>query len=262
MLWFAVLFLVSLLPAIINGFPFYQNDSGDYSGANEIASGFRSIMPGLIAKPLFPLLGPWSLPIFNAAFVSFVIVRFSALALPNVPKWTVVLVACAAGTPFFASSIMPDMWISIAYLTLLLLLLRFSWIDFTLCLIAVMGHGLNPYILISTLILALVFLGESRWRAARLIVGILVCAILLEAGISYLSRGNPFPADSVRRLWHQRSSMTFPKLMIVFAVSHPIKKSACSKTRLMPADRYRSTSSINISGMPESGHPTGRRLKR
>ncbi len=194
MFWFAVLFLVGVLPALINGFPLYQNDSGSYSGAHAIATGIRSVMPGLLAKPLFPLLGSWALAFVNAAFVSLVVVRFSTVALPHVPMGLVVLGVFAAGTPFFSSSIMPDMWISLAYLTLLLLLIRFSWIDFTLCVIAVMGHGLNPYIFASTLILAILFLRGSRGRAAKLIVTILFSSILLEGGISYLGRGELFPA--------------------------------------------------------------------
>ncbi len=193
-IWFTILVLAGLLPALINGFPLYQNDSGGYGGANPFGASGRSVVPGSLANLIFPVFGPWALPMVNAVLFGVVLIRFSAVALPNVSMVVVLVGAFAAGVPIFTSSIMPDGWVALAYLTLLLLLIRFSWIDFALCVIAVSGHGLNPYLFLSTLILAVIFFPGFRWYSAKLIVAVLFCSILVESSLNYIGTGEWFPS--------------------------------------------------------------------
>ncbi len=192
-MWFATLFLVALLPALVNGFPFYHADSAAYSGGYPLEGNYRTLVPPALSKLLIPIFGPWSHTIINATLFGVVLTRFASLMLPRIGLPVVVIAMIAAGVPMFTSAIMPDIWISLAYLSLITLFARFSWVEFLICVIATTGHGLNYYLLFSTMVFTMVFMPSLRLRALAYICGMLLCAAVLEAGLDRYYRGNLFP---------------------------------------------------------------------
>lgn len=193
LVWGVVLFLIGLLPAIVNGFPLYQNDSPGYSGAYSFAGNIRSMMPAAVAKPFWPLLGPWSLPAINSAVFAVLVVRVKFILLPGVSMGTVVVAMVAAGVPVFTSSIMPDVWIGFAFLAFILVLERFSWVDFVVCVITLAGHGINVILFVASVILVAVLFRERRWHRVVLGIAIAACSLLAEATLSFATRGEIFP---------------------------------------------------------------------
>src|SRR5690242_2440090 len=156
--WFFAMLLLGLLPAIINGYPFYFEDSAGYDGHGLFlpSTGKRfqlnSDIPGALSSITFPLFGVWSLAIINSITFAYTIGRFATIFLPNTPLAVGIILVVLSGGPFYVSMLAPDIWIVFLGLCVAILLWRFSWPDFAVAVIACSGHGSGIYILAATVI--------------------------------------------------------------------------------------------------------------
>lgn len=191
--WALVFAFVGLAPAMFNGFPLYHPDSAAYSGGYPLADSYRVLVPSVLAKALWPLLDVWSLPVINTTMFAIVMMRFSRHYLPGVPRAAVAVAALVTGVPFFVSAIMPDVWIAVAYLALATLLVRFSWLDFLICVIAFSGHGMNVYILLASVPVVLLFGREMAAHAVKLVLAVLAGAFALQTVLDLAVHRSLFP---------------------------------------------------------------------
>ena len=151
-LLFAVLFLVFLAPAILNGFPLVMGDSIAYSG--EGTHWMRGKTAAVLMAFPFKLLGYWALPLFNSllnAFAWLLVFRLLG-AEPKLPAY-LALVICSL-QPLYTSAVIVDSWFFPA-LVLLCYAARSRWVLMgILAGVLLSAHG-------SGVILALVFSGLS-----------------------------------------------------------------------------------------------------
>src|SRR5689334_5540507 len=151
--WFFAMLLLGLLPAIINGYPFYFEDSAGYDGYGLFvpSTGKRlqlnSDIPGALSSIIFPLFGVWSLIVIDSITFAYTVGRFATLFLPNTPLAVGIILVVLSGGPFYVSWLTPDIWIVFLGLCVAILLRRFSWSDFAIAVMACSGHGSGIYIL-------------------------------------------------------------------------------------------------------------------
>jgi hypothetical protein len=163
----AFLFALFIAPAALNLFPLYMEDSAQYAGNPEHLNGLRSIVPGVLALPLYPLLNVWALPVINCAALAAVFLRFFRVFEIEFNYPRVFVLVLSTSIPFYTSFIMPDIWIVVALLCTVMLLVRWRWVDVVLAGVAIAGHGSNSLIFLALLPIALLlFAGRAKVLAA------------------------------------------------------------------------------------------------
>ncbi|MBR9805691.1 MAG: hypothetical protein GYB49_00485 [Alphaproteobacteria bacterium] len=151
-LLFAVLFIIFLAPALLNGFPLVMGDSIAYSG--EGAHWMRGKTAAVLMALPFKLLGYWALPVFNSLLNAFAwLLVFRLLhAEPKLPAY-LALIICSL-QPLYTSAVIVDSWFFPA-LVLLCYAARSRWVLMgILAGVLLSAHG-------SGVILAIVFSGLS-----------------------------------------------------------------------------------------------------
>lgn len=192
MVMMAALLAVGLLPALVNGYPFYFEDSAGYTG-HRLTGTIRSDVPRLALWPLWPVAGVWSLPLINTAAFAWVMHRFLKALMPNIGIVPVILVMVATTLPFYLSLISPDAWFILLYLAVLLLVIDgWSVPAFAMAAIAVSGHGAHPFILAATSPL-IVMAARCRLRAASIIGTIVLAGIVLNMVADLTLQGRLWP---------------------------------------------------------------------
>ena len=188
----AALLAVGLLPALVNGYPFYFEDSAGYTG-HSLGGTARSDVPRLALWPLWPVAGVWSLPLVNAAAFAWVMHRFQKALLPNIGLVPVILVIVATTLPFYVSLISPDVWVVFLYMAVLLLVIEgWSVPAFAMAAIATSGHGANPYILAATSPL-IVAIARNRLSAAAIIAAVILAGAVLNMAADLSLQGRLWP---------------------------------------------------------------------
>jgi hypothetical protein len=173
--WFISTLVLGLLPAVINGYPFYFEDSTGYDG-HGLPFNLRSDIPTAISGIIYPVFGVWSLAIINGIMFAYIVARFAQLFLPSTPLFVGLLFILLSGAPFYVSLLAPDIWIVILGLCVAMLIVRFSWFDFAIAVIACSGHGSSVYILAATG-LWLLLLARRKARYALMAGAISACSI-------------------------------------------------------------------------------------
>ena len=192
--WFLASLVLVLLPAVINGYPFYFEDSAGYDGHGLFLPStgqrfnLRSDIPGAISGIIYPLFGVWSLIIINGIIFSYIIGRFAQLFLPYTPLFVGLLMIALSGAPFYVSLLAPDIWIVFLGLCLAILMARFSWIDFAIAVMASSGHGSGIYIL-AAVGLGFLLLGHNKARFAFIAGAICACSIVVVFSVDILING-------------------------------------------------------------------------
>lgn len=188
----ATLLAVGLLPALVNGYPFYFDDSSGYTGHGVMGT-IRSDVPRLALWPLWPVAGVWSLPLVNTAAFAWVMHRFLEVLLPNVGLVPVILVMIATALPFYLSVISPDVWFVLLYMAVLLLVIdAFSVPAFAMAALGVSGHGAHPFIL-AAMSPGIIFLARNRLHAAAIIAAVILAGIVLNMAADYGLQGSLWP---------------------------------------------------------------------
>jgi hypothetical protein len=181
---FLAIVAIVALPAFVNGYPFYFEDSAAYDGHGLYlpSTGARfnlySDIPGSIASLFYPVLGVWSLLAINALVFSYVFVKFSNIFLSHVPVYTSLLFLMLTGTPFYISLLSPDIWIVVMGLCIAMLMVRFSYVNFALAVVACSGHGSGIYILVAA-VLGFIIIGLQKVRFALLAGAICASSVIV-----------------------------------------------------------------------------------
>jgi hypothetical protein len=187
-----VLFALFLTPALVNGFPFYFSDSGEYAGDLTRLWPNRSAVPGYVASPLFTFFGAWSLPIVNSLLTAYTLVQIKRVYSVQGSTWFLLIASIAAAIPIYTSLIMPDVWFVPQILAIILLLKRFNLLDFVIACICSGGHGANVPILI--LVSPVIIMVTSRkLRALFTLISVLSVAIILSTVLDRVSSREWFP---------------------------------------------------------------------
>ncbi len=184
-LWFSLLAALFLLPALLNGFPFVMEDSIAYSGQG--INWMRPPTAAVLASPLYPALGYWSLPVISAVLaaaawiifcVTFEAERWLPLALP---------VAVLTLQPVYTSAVLTDALFFPAIVFLMVAIKRRSPAFALLAGILLSCHGSGA---ILAAVFALILVAFFRTRSA-LLYGGLALATTLACGIALQARFTP-----------------------------------------------------------------------
>ena len=173
---FIVVFVTSLSVALINGYPLLFPDSYAYLGFSPSAASnsFRQVTLDFLARPLYPLLGVWSVVVIQATLLSYLIACFSALYLVRINAFVLAILMIVSQVPIYVAFVMPDIWLIIFILAFLVLVKEFHWPPFLILAFAITVHGSHLYIFIASVLAALViFTGRAR------IIKVSLAAILL-----------------------------------------------------------------------------------
>ena len=176
LLWFAVMLGLGLAPAVLNGYPIYFNDSAGYDGSTYYDTRLATL--ALVATPLYPVLGVWSLVVINAVVFAYLMMRFADVFLNGVNPILAAVIFTAALTPFYISFIAADIWLVFLFLALALLLLRFSWPVLIIAVIAGATHGSHLFILVGAALVALL-LRPGRARTAAVFGAVIAGTLVL-----------------------------------------------------------------------------------
>jgi hypothetical protein len=163
--WFGVMLGLGLAPALINGYPIYFHDSAGYDGSTYYDTRLSTL--ALLATPLYPVIGVWSLVVVNAVVFAYLMTRFADVLLEGVNPILAATVLTAALMPFYVAFIAADVWLVFLFLAIALLLVRFSWSAFAIAVIAGATHGSHVFILAGAAVVALV-LRSGRMRTAAI----------------------------------------------------------------------------------------------
>src|SRR5262245_13689413 len=176
LLWFAIMLGLGLAPAVLNGYPIYFNDSAGYDGSTYYDTRLATL--ALVATPLYPVLGVWSLIAINAVVFAYLMMRFADAFLKGVNPILAAVVLTAALTPFYISFIAADIWLVFLFLALALLLVAFSWPVLIIAVIAGATHGSHLFILAGATLVALL-LRSDRARTAAVFGAVIAGTLLL-----------------------------------------------------------------------------------
>ena len=184
---FFVAFATSLSVALFNGYPLLFPDSYSYLGfdPNAASHGYRQVTLEFLARPLYPLLGAWSVVVIQTAVLSYLIALFSSMYLSRVKalEWAVLMII--SQLPFYAAFLMADIWLVIFVLAYLLLLKEFRWPPFLILAIAITVHGSHFYIFIASAMLAFEMF-TNRAHIARISVAAILLAIIFTGFVNGL----------------------------------------------------------------------------
>jgi hypothetical protein len=175
---FLVAFVTSLSVALINGYPLLFPDSYGYLGFDpRVASAsLRQVTLEFITRPLYPLLGVWSVVAIQAAILSYLISLFSSKYLTRIKAFDWAALMIISQLPFYVAFVMADIWLVISVLAFLSLLKEFRWPPFLILAFAITVHGSHFYIFITSAMLALVmFTGRAH------IIKVSLAAMLLAS---------------------------------------------------------------------------------
>ena len=165
---------VGLAPALINGYPIYFHNLAGYDGSTYYDTRLATL--ALVATPLYPVLGVWSLIVINAVVFAYLMMRFADVLLKGVNPILAAVILTAALTPFYLSFIAADIWLVHLFLALALLLVRFSWPVLAIAVIAGATHGSHVFILAAASLVA-VLLRPGRVRTAA-VFGVVIAGTL------------------------------------------------------------------------------------
>lgn len=235
--WFFTMVLLAALPALVNGYPFYFEDSAGYDGHGMFlpSTGERfnlgADVPGSISSALYPFAGVWSLIILNVITFAYLISRFAYLYLKNTPISIGVLVIGLSGAPFYASLLCPDIWIVFLGLCFVMLLARFSWIELMLAVVAASGHGSGIYILIAASLI-FVILGHKKIRCAVLTSAICASSVLVVYFVDLwidgaISTEKPAQATIASKIMND-----VPEALVDYCIHYPEEKICGLKDRV------------------------------
>lgn len=107
-LLFLALFLLLLLPALLNGFPFVMDDSIAYSGQG--VNWMRSKTAAVAAAPLYGIVGYWALPIINAAIAASAWISLGRTFPAGRLAFAAIPLSVLALQPIYASAVIVDIW--------------------------------------------------------------------------------------------------------------------------------------------------------
>jgi hypothetical protein len=252
--FFLAIFIVGLLPAVINGFPFYEPDSHAYSG-QVTGYDYRSAVPGYIASLIYPFLGFWSLPVINASVFALLFTRLRQLFAPRLAVPTAAFAVMASSAAFYLSEVMPDIWIVFLFMAIALLQFRWSSIDFAIAGLSAAGHGSHPYILAIACGLLFPFFPRAIPRLAIITIATVVFSILANAVVSYVKYGESFPPRLGWAVVASKAMNDTPEAFQEFCQAQAQEKICALKYRLDPIephgsdDRYLWHSGIFQSGL-------------
>ncbi len=122
---------VLLIPAIVNGFPFVYSDTGMYLHAaiDRVVPLDRPVFYSVFATLLDLKLSPWPIVVTQAIIVAVAIhavgLRLFGIRNPWAVFFIAILLAATSSLPWFVGWIMPDIFTSLIFLSLLLIAM--SW---------------------------------------------------------------------------------------------------------------------------------------
>ena len=183
---FLVVFATSLSVALINGYPLLFPDSYGYLGFDPLvaSASLRQVTLELLARPLYPLLGVWSVVTIQAAVLSYLISLVSIQYLTRIKafEWAVLMII--SQLPFYVAFVMADIWLVILVLAFLSLLKQFRWPPFFILAFAITAHGSHFYIFIASAMVALAMFADRIY-----IVKVSLAAVLLASIFTGFANG-------------------------------------------------------------------------
>ncbi len=215
-----ILVLLFLSFAAANGFPFYFPDSAEYAGYRVATGGVRPLALAILARPLWPLIGPWAVPVLSSVVLSIVLVRFQRLFLLRTGILALVFIALISVTPFYTGLIMADVWIVIAVLAVLIASRDDNLLFKLVAIFAILTHGGHIYVLLPVA-LVLVALSVDRRPVATRIGGILAVALCImvasQLATTYVFHGERLSWATVT----SRVLTAVPDLLPVYCAESP-----------------------------------------
>jgi hypothetical protein len=175
---FVLVFMVSMVVPLINGFPFLYYDSGGYIGIDK-GWGDHSVTPNYLARSLYPIVGPWSLPIISAAVFSFLSVHVKRLYLSHVPNFAYVVAVVASLVPFYTGYVMADVWGLFMVLSLVILIRTWSPMTFLVLAFSITTHGAHQ-LLFALLFLFILMVFRDRRRAFSILGSAAIAAVIIH----------------------------------------------------------------------------------
>ena len=192
LLQFSFLFFIFLSFAAVNGFPLYHWDSVGYIANPLHYDDFRSVIPALVSYPISLVVNLWALPVINSCVLALVFVRFFSALKMQFSYIIALFVSLTTSIPLFTGYIMPDIWGLILLICLIMLLVRWSLLDFIFASVSAMGHGSG--ILITLALMPLAWVACSfRKNVIIIFSGVLIISFFGLAGCNKLLRGRYFP---------------------------------------------------------------------
>ena len=91
-------------------------------------SSLRQVTLEFLARPLYPLLGVWSVVAIQAAVFSYMISLVSTQYLTRIKAFDWAILMIISQLPFYVAFIMADIWLVIFVLAFLSLLKEFRWL--------------------------------------------------------------------------------------------------------------------------------------
>ena len=162
--------------AIANGFPLYYSDSSGYDGHVIALGTIRAWTLSALARPLWPLIGPWATPLINSIVLAIVLVRFQRSFLSNIGMLSTSLIVFLSGAPFYTSSIMADIWIVTGLLALTIAAKDGSILFGLIAVVAITMHGGHIYVL-SVAAVVLIVLSADRARVLTRVAAVMIVAL-------------------------------------------------------------------------------------
>lgn len=235
-LLFFFVFFLCLSVALLNGFPLYTSDSDDYAGSLSHIEASRSPVPGLVAAPLYALVGAWALPIITSAMIAYLFAEFCDVVLGSNPNPLILFfLFLAACVPIFASFIMPDAWVFAQITGLIVLLHRWKIVVFVLVAAATAGHGANiPIMLLLLPITSIIW--PSPGRAIMIIAACVCASVLLLVTANLIVDNRPFPETYAWSITASKMMNDLPETVNDLCDQEP-GHAICSKRALMDANR-------------------------
>ncbi len=209
--FYIILFVILLLPALVNGFPLYfYNDSWEYlANANANFYSSRSVFYGLLTLPLFQALKvfglqAWSAPIMNSLIFIAALFFSSHNEIKNHLKIAlIILFSLFSFLPIYTSYILPDIYLSCGFLALHTLLAKDVGSRNRFALLAILFISTIVHIANAPLFALTLFLGgllyKKKWRDLRSLYLTLVLAImtLLSPNLYFYNRPTLSPISAL-----------------------------------------------------------------
>ena len=192
LLQFSFLFSIFLSFAALNGFPLYYWDSLGYITNPLHYDDFRSVIPALVSYPISLVINLWALPVINSCVLALVLVRFFCALKIQFNYLIALFVSLATSIPLFTGYIMPDIWGLILLICLIMLLVRWSLLDFIFASVSAMGHGSGIPIILALMPFAWVAYSFKK-NVIIVFSAVLITSFFGLAGCNKILRGSYFP---------------------------------------------------------------------
>lgn len=184
---FLLVLIASLSVVLINGYPLLFPDSYGYLGFDPMigTQSGRTITLDFIARPLYPLLGIWSVIFLQATAFSYLMVVFATQYLTRIRAVEIAVMIIISQLPFYVGFVMADAWLIISVLAFLSLYKEFRWPTLLILAVAITVHGSHLYIFIASSLAAL-FLFQDRAKVLKNSLLSILLASAFTGGVNVL----------------------------------------------------------------------------